>query len=55
LKKNVLEPKEKSLNIENFDFKAPPREPPNKLIVNSIIKGEMHNTGLNPGPFVIPG
>jgi len=34
----MLKPKEKNLNIEKIDFKPPPKEPPNKLIVNSIIK-----------------
>jgi hypothetical protein len=57
----MLEPKEKGLKIEKIDFKPPPREPPNKFynvkrkIASSIIKEEMHNTGLNPGPFVVPG
>ncbi len=52
--KKMLKPKEKNLNIEKIDFKPPPKEPPNKLIVSSIIKKEVHNTGLNPGHFVVP-
>jgi hypothetical protein len=50
----MLKPKEKNFNIEKINFKPPPEEPPNKLIVSSIIKKEVHNTGLNPGHFVVP-
>jgi hypothetical protein len=59
----MLEPKEKGLKIENLDFKPP--HPENlqinftmlnkRKIVSSIIKEELHNTGLNPGPFMVPG
>jgi hypothetical protein len=50
----MLEPNEKKFKYWKFWFQTPTQRT-NKLIVSSIIKEEVHNSGLNPGPFVVPG
>jgi hypothetical protein len=46
LKKWTSNPHPENLQINFTMFK--------RKIVSSIIKEEVHNTGLNPGPFVVP-